>query len=469
MARKFLTPIDLSQLELQNARVQNLASAPGSPVEGQIYHDTVAHRVYYYNGTGWIAADGSSIVFGTIPAVTEGIGQAAVLGTSTGAAHADHVHPMAAAAAPAASAVGDTVVTGSASTFAGSDHKHAREAFAAPTAQTAFGASSVTGSATTLVHSDHTHGTPTHIGSDHSAISISSLAVPTGDVAWGTNKITGVKDPTGPQDAATKNYVDGVATGLDVKASVRAASTTNVTGTYNATGGTSGRGQFTAMPNTVDGVSLAGNDRVFLKDQAASGGGAANGIWVVTTLGTGANGVWDRATDFDQDAEVTAGAFTFVEAGTVNADTGWVLTTDNPITIGGASGTVLTFVQFSSAGLILGGAGLLKTGTTIDAVAGTTPATSAGPGGGLKMNADDMVIDATIVARKYNATVGDGAATSYVITHSLSNQWCTVQVFLNSGTFAQVDCDIELTSTSTATLRFATAPASAACRVVITG
>lgn len=496
MARKFLTPIDLTQLELQNARVQNLASAPGTPVAGQIYYDSVANHLYYYNGSGWIATDGSSVTFGAVG--NSVVGDVAANGSAASVSHSDHVHgresfatnaillgtSAAAGAAttpfrsndtiaafdgtvPTSSAVADAAATGSINFAARRDHRHGREAFAAPTSETTFGTSSATGSAATVNHSDHTHGNPTHVGSDHSAISISSLAVPTGDVAWGTNKITGVKDPTAAQDAATKNYVDSVATGLDVKASVKMSSVANIPGTYNATAGTSGRGQFTAMANTaIDGIALVANDRILIKDQSS---GAQNGIWVITTVGSGVNGVWDRATDFDQDAEVTSGAFTFVSQGTVNAGTGWVLTTADPIIIGGGSGTVLAFSQFSSTGTILAGAGLLKTGSTIDAVAGATPATSAGPGGGLKMNADDMVIDATVVARKYNTTVGDGVALFYVITHSLSNQWCNVQVYENSGSFRQVDCDIELTSTSTTTLRFAVAPTSAQYRVVITG
>lgn len=496
MARKFLTPIDLTQLELQNARVQNLASAPGTPVAGQIYYDTVANRIYYYNGSGWIATDGSSVTFGAVG--NSAVGDAASNGSAASISHSDHVHgresfatpsvALGTAAAsgsattlirsdativafdvtnPTTSAVGDAAAVGTAAVAARRDHKHAREAFGVPTSETTFGTSSATGSAATVAHSDHGHGNPTHVGSDHSAISISSLSVPTGDVAWGTNKITGLKDPTSAQDAATKNYVDGVATGLDVKASVKMASVANIPGTYNATAGTSGRGQFTAMSNAaIDGVALVAGDRILIKDQSA---GAQNGIWVVTTVGSGANGVWDRATDFDQDAEVTSGAFTFVSQGTVNVSSGWVLTTADPIIIGGGSGTVLVFSQFSGAGTILAGAGLLKTGATIDAVAGSTPATVAGPGGGLKMNTDDMVIDATIVARKYNTTIGDGVALFYVVTHSLSNQWCTVQVFENSGSFRQVDCDIELTSTSTATIRFAVAPASNAYRVVVTG
>lgn len=104
---------------------------------------------------------GSPALTSSAPAVTEGIGQAAAVGSATTPARADHVHPLAAAGAPAASAVASTQVTGVASTFAASDHVHAREGFGAVTAQTTFGASSANGSATTVAHSDHAHGTPT--------------------------------------------------------------------------------------------------------------------------------------------------------------------------------------------------------------------------------------------------------------------------------------------------------------------
>jgi len=104
---------------------------------------------------------GTLSLAGSAPATTEGVGQAAALGSATLPARADHVHPLAAAGAPAASAVTSTQTTGVASTFAASDHVHAREGWGAPTAQTSFGASSATGSASTVPHSDHTHGTPT--------------------------------------------------------------------------------------------------------------------------------------------------------------------------------------------------------------------------------------------------------------------------------------------------------------------
>lgn len=103
---------------------------------------------------------GTVALTSSAPAVTEGIGQGAAVGSATTPARADHVHPLAAAATPGASAVGDAAATGAATTFAASDHKHGREAFAAPAAATTYGQSAATGSAATLAHSDHTHGTP---------------------------------------------------------------------------------------------------------------------------------------------------------------------------------------------------------------------------------------------------------------------------------------------------------------------
>lgn len=225
---------------------------------------------------------------------------------------------------------------------------------------------------------------------------LDQMAAPTASVSLNSQKITNLATPTLDSDAATKAYVDASRSGLDVKDSVRAASTANVTVTYTATGGTSARGQITAAPNTLDGVTLANGNRILLKDQST---GAQNGIWVVTTVGTGANGVWDRATDFDADAEVTAGAFTFVAEGTTNADSGWVLTTNDPIVIGGASGTALSFAQFSGAGQITAGAGLTKTGNTIDVVTANS--------GRIVVNADNIDLATAGTAGTYRSVTTD--------------------------------------------------------------
>lgn len=217
--------------------------------------------------------------------------------------------------------------------------------------------------------------TPTWVSFYPSTTKLNGIATPNGHVNMGGWTIQNVGGPVNDTDVANKAYVDGVSAGLDIKQSVRLASIGNISATYNNTGGTSGRGQFTAAPNSVDGVSVAQGDRILVKNQSV---GAENGIWVVTTVGTGATGVWDRATDFDSNGEVNAGAYVWVEEGGTNQDSAWVLTTNNPIQIGGAGGTALTFTLFASSTDLIAGAGLTKTGNSIDVGAGTGISVTAG-------------------------------------------------------------------------------------------
>ena len=163
-------------------------------------------------------------------------------------------------------------------------------------------------------------------------------------ITMGSNRVTNVADPTSAQDAASKAYVDAVKVGLDVKDSVVAASTGN--GTLASA---------FANSSTLDGVTLATNDRILLKDQST---GAENGIYTVNS-----SGAPTRATDFDADSEVTSGAFTFVTEGTANGDSGFVLTTNDAITVGT---TAMTFAQFSGAGQITAGSALTKSGNTLN-------------------------------------------------------------------------------------------------------
>jgi hypothetical protein len=71
--------------------------------------------------------------------------------------------------------------------------------------------------------------------------------------------------------------------------------------------------------------------------------------------------------------------------------------------------------------------------------------------------------------RKVSTSVGDGSATSYVVTHNLNTRDVVIRVFPNSGEYDDVEVDVQRTSTTTATLVFATAPASNAYRVVVLG
>ena len=154
--------------------------------------------------------------------------------------------------------------------------------------------------------------------------------------------------PTEATHAATKGYVDSARSGLDVKQSVRAATTATINLSTDADNG-----------SIIDGVTLVTGNRILVKDQGVGGvAHADNGIYTVN-----ASGAPTRATDFDEDAEVTPGAFTFVEEGTANGDAGFVVATNGSITVGS---TAILFTQFSGTGQIVAGDGLSKDGSTLN-------------------------------------------------------------------------------------------------------
>jgi hypothetical protein len=307
MAKKYLTAIDLNKNELQNASIQNLASAPASPVSGQIYFNTTDKLHYIYNGTAWDKFTPSGAI------VNADIASNAAIALSKLA-----TDPLARA-----------------------NHTGTQTA------------STISDLATTV-----------------QGYRLDQFASPTSSVAFNSQKITGLADPTSAQDAATKAYVDAVKTGLDVKDSVRVATTANIT---------------LSGTQTIDGVSVIAGDRVLVKNQTT---GSENGIYVA------AAGAWSRSADADASAEVTGGLFTFVNEGTTNADSGWVLATNDSITLGTTS---LSFVQFSGAGQITAGAGLTKTGNTLDVV---------GTANRILVNADSIDIASTYVGQTSITTLG---------------------------------------------------------------
>ena len=146
---------------------------------------------------------------------------------------------------------------------------------------------------------------------------------------------------------------------LDVKESVKVATTANLASTYN-----NGAGTLTASSNgalSIDGVTVSTNDRVLVKNQTDT---KQNGIYVVTATGDGSNPfVLTRSGDADAASEITGGTFTFVEQGTANSENGFVFTHDGTPTLGT---TAITVTQFSGAGQITAGDALTKSGNTLN-------------------------------------------------------------------------------------------------------
>lgn len=204
----------------------------------------------------------------------------------------------------------------------------------------------------------------------------------------------------------------------------------------------------TAFENgdTIDGITLATGDRILLKDQST---GSQNGIYVVA-----ASGSPTRATDADSSAEIDS-MTVYVEQGTANADTVWTLTTDNP-TLGSTS---LVYAQVN------GGVVPVASTTTQGKVELATQAEAQA-----KADTGRAVTPASLAdfARKYSGLIGNGSATSIAVTHGLGSQYVTAQVF-DATSFAQVECDVILTSSTQTTFEFSSAPTTNQYRVVITG
>jgi hypothetical protein len=282
----------------------------------------------------------------------------------------------------------------------------------------------------------------------------------------GTNKITGLGTPTDATDAATKAYVDSAAQGIDWKASVRLATTTNVVLSSDLEDG-----------SELDGVNLQTGDRILVKNQSTA---SQNGIYVVKSMGAP-----DRSTDADTGAEVTSNFAVFVEEGTTQADSGWVLTNNGAITVGT---TALAFTQFTGLGQITAGDGLTKTGNTLNVV-GTADRITA--------NGDSIDIASTYAGQSSIVTVGTittgvwngtdiaiadggtgastaadartnlGATTKYTVanpeltvtsgqvtwtvTHNLGIRTVVIQVY-DAVSYDQVEVDVVRTGTNTATL-----------------
>ena len=211
---------------------------------------------------------------------------------------------------------------------------------------------------------------------------LAEKSAPAAAVSLNSQKITNLADPTADADAANKGYVDGVAQGLDVKDSVVATTTGN--GTLASA---------FANGQTIDGVSLSTNDRILIKDQNTA---TENGIYKVN-----ASGAPTRVDDLAAGADA-AGAFVFVEQGTVNAENGFVCTSNKGSAVVGSNN--LVFSQFSGAGQITTADGLQKTGNTISV--------DLKANGGLVIESSEIAVDLSASSITGTLAISDGGTGS---------------------------------------------------------
>ncbi len=207
-------------------------------------------------------------------------------------------------------------------------------------------------------------------------LKLNEFTAPDGSVSLNSQKITNLATPTADGDAASKSYVDGVSQGLDVKDSVVAATTANITIS-------------TALNNgdTLDGVTLSTNDRVLVKDQSTA---SQNGIYIVGSSPARAD---DLAAGVD-----AAGMFTFVEQGSTNADQGFVCTSNKGSAVVGTNN--LAFSQFSGAGNLTAGDGLDKSGSEFSV--------DLKSNGGLVIESTELAVDLAASSITGTLAVSDG-------------------------------------------------------------
>jgi hypothetical protein len=249
-----------------------------------------------------------------------------------------------------------------------------------------------------------------------------------------TSKVINVPTPTAAGDAVPKSYVDSAVEGLAWKDSSRVGTQSNI--------------NLSSPGATIDGITMASQDRVLVRNQSTQ---SQNGIYVWN----GASTAMTRSLDASTFAELEQAIIT-VEEGT-DAGTTWRQTQINGV----IDTNNVIFTSFATAAPAASEttAGIAELATQAEVDAGTDDLRIITP---LKLATWSGRI------KKYSVSIGDGSATSYTITHNLASRDVQVVVYNNS-TYDEVFTDVAHTTTNTLTIVFATAPASNAYRVVVLG
>ena len=438
----FLAPIDLNTQELRRAAVQNLSAAPGAPARGQIYFDTVlGNHLYVYNGTAWEQASGVAGGGGTVTSVGLSIVSQPWL------------------------TVANSPVTGSGVLTVSPTAGQPANSFVA----TPSGSAGVVG-LRTIAPLD----VPT----------LDAIRMPAADVSINSHKVTNLLDPVNPQDGATKNYVDAAIQGTPTKPAAQMATTAALpANTYNTPAATLTGSVNGALPNQDGQVPTQGN-LILVHNEGTA---ANNGLYTITTLGSGGTPyVLTRHPDMDSSAEF-GGALVAVENGTLYGNSLWMCTTNNP-TVGSSA---IAFTQLNKQTAISGTPGqIVVSANTISidpAYVGQTSITTLGVVGaglwqgsvvGVSYGGTGASTPAGArsniqAAGKYQSLIGNGSLTTITIprsTHLLAADQSLFVAVYDATNKNQVHPDVLVDPASgDVSLVFATAPTSNQYRVVLIG